>query len=246
TYPYLGEPSGDRAKTIGAPVERLDLETVLEVSEAVSGEIVIERLIETLLHSALEHAGAQRALLLMPDGGELRVRAEATTGSSIAVKLSDAPTDEVDLPRSLVLYVSRTQERVILDDASSRGAFVDDEYVRRRQARSVLCLPLVRQSKTVALLYLENKLGPYVFTPARVSILKLLASEAATSLDIARLYRALEERESRIRRLVDANIIGIAIFRPDGRIIDANNSFLRQIGYDREDLDAGRLRWTEL
>jgi PAS domain S-box-containing protein len=247
-HPHLQslEQQGGRPGTIGAPVEQLDLKTVLEVSQAVSGEIIMEKLVDTLMRKALEHAGARRGLLLVPDGAELKIRAEATTGETIEVELRDAPIAGADLPKSLVLYASRTREPIALDDASARGAFVDDEYVRRKRARSVLCLPLVKQGDTVAVLYLENDLVADLFTPDRVAILRFLAAEAATSLDTARLYRAVEEREARIRRLVDANIIGIAIFGPDGRIIDANNSFLRQIGYDREHLDAGKLRWTEL
>jgi GAF domain-containing protein len=102
------------------------------------------------------------------------------------------------------------------------------------------------QGKLVALLYLENNLAPRVFTPARVAILKFLASEAATSLENARLYHALRERESRIHRLVDANIIGICFFGPGGDILEANHAFLKTVGYDREDVSTGRLRWTNL
>jgi PAS domain S-box-containing protein len=79
-----------------------------------------------------------------------------------------------------------------------------------------------------------------------VAVLKFLTSEAATSLDNARLYGELRERESRIRRLVDANIIGIHIFNGEGAIVDANHAFLRTIGYDQEDLAAGRLRYIDL
>ena len=110
----------------------------------------------------------------------------------------------------------------------------------------MLCLPLIRQGKSVALLYLENNLAPHVFTASRVAVLKFLASEAATSLDNARLYGELRERESRIRRLVDANIIGIYIYNGEGAIVDANHAFLKTIGYDREDLAAGRLRYIDL
>ena len=128
----------------------------------------------------------------------------------------------------------------------SSDAFKEDEYIRRKPARSVLSLPLMRQGKLVALLYLENNLAPRVFTPARVAILKFLASEAATSLENARLYHALRERESRIHRLVDANIIGICFFGPGGDILEANHAFLKTVGYDREDVSTGRLRWTNL
>ena len=115
-----------------------------------------------------------------------------------------------------------------------------------RQARSVLCLPLVNQAKLIGVVYLENNLAPGAFAPTRIAVLKLLASQAAIALENARLYRDLAEREAKIRRLVDANIIGIFIWDLEGRILEANDAFLRMIGYDREDLLAGRMRWTDL
>ena len=248
-YPHLRvkEPVLNPANTIGATVEHLDLATVLKVSEAVSGEIVLEKLIGTLLRMALEHAGAERGLLILPRGPELRIRAEATTaGASVRIDLLDSPVTGADIPESLILYAARTQESIILDDASVSDAFKSDEYIRRKPGRSVLCLPLFKQGKLVALLYLENNLAPRAFTPARVAVLKFLASEAATSLDNARLYSELQKREARIRLLVDSNIIGIFIFDRVPDILDANQSFLKTVGYDREDLDAGRLRWSEL
>src|SRR5262249_22677618 len=99
-----------------------------------------------------------------------------------------------------------------------------------------------KQAAVVALLYLETNLAPNVFTPARIAVLKLLASEAAMSLDNSRLYRELQERESKIRRLVEANIIGVIIADLDGSIIEANDAFLEMLGYSRDDLVAGRLR----
>jgi PAS domain S-box-containing protein len=248
-YPHLRgkEPFLGPTSTIGAPVEQLDLATVLKVSEAVSGEIVLEKLIGSLLRTAIEHAGAERGVLILPHGSELQIQAEATTEeASVTIDRAGAPISGAELPQSLVLYAARTQESVILDDASARGAFAGDAYIRRKRARSVLALPLIKHGKLVALLYLENNLAPDVFTPARVAVLKFLASEAATSLDNARLYREIQERESRIHRLVDANIIGMHIFNAGGVIVDANHSFLKTVGYDREDLAAGQLRYIEL
>jgi PAS domain S-box-containing protein len=95
-------------------------------------------------------------------------------------------------------------------------------------------------------LYLENNLAPRVFVPTRIAVLKLLASQAAVSLENTRLYRDLAEREAKIRRLVEANIIGIFIFTLEGQIIEANDAFLRMVAYDRENLVSGRLRWTDL
>jgi PAS domain S-box-containing protein len=248
-YPQLREkePVLGSMNTIGTPVGQLDLVTILKVSEAVSGEIVLEKLIDTLLRMAIQHAGAERGLLILPQDSELRIHAEATAdGGAVTIDLRDSPISGAEMPESLVLYAARTQESVILDDASGSDEFGNDGYIRRKHARSVLCLPLIKQGKSIALLYLENNLAAGVFTPARVSVLKFLASEAATSLDNARLYRELQERESRIRRLVDANIIGIHIFNGEGIIVDANRSFLKTVGYDREDLIARQLGHVDL
>ena len=233
--------------TIGAPVEQLDVGTVLKAAQAVSGEIVLGELIETLLRIAVEHAGAERGLLILFPGDEPRIAAEATTGrGQVEVTLRQTAVSPAELPESVLHYVIRTRESVILDDALAQNPFSADEYICQKHARSVLCLPLVKQAKLIGVLYLENNLASHVFTPARISVLELLASQAAISLENARLYNDLQEREARIRRLVDSNIIGIVIWDLQGRIIEANQAFLDIVGYAREDLVSGRLRWTEL
>jgi PAS domain S-box-containing protein len=248
-YPHLREEerAPGATSTIGALVEHLDLATVIKVSQAVSGEIVLEKLIDTLMRTAIEHAGAERGLLILPRGVEQRIAAEATTsGDSVIVRLPEATLAEAAVPESIVHYVVRTQESVILDDASAQNPFSPDSYIRQHHARSILCLPLTNQGKFIGLLYLENNLTPHVFTPTRIAVLKLLAAQAAISLENTRLYRDLEEREAKIRRLVDANIIGISIWNLEGEIIEANEAFLHMVKYSREDLVSGRVRWTDL
>src|SRR6185503_4600166 len=134
----------------------------------------------------------------------------------------------------------------ILDDASAQNPFSADPYIGRREARSILCLPLMKQATLIGVLYLENNLTSHVFTSTRMAVLKLLASQAAMSLENTGLYRDLAKREAQIRRLVDANIVGIVFWDVDGTILDGNDAFLRMVGYDREDLVAGRLRWADL
>jgi PAS domain S-box-containing protein len=247
-HPHLTKemPLSAPTSTIGTPIEHLDLATVIKVSEAVSSEMVIEKLVDTLMRTAIEQAGAERGLLILSRGNEQRIEAEATTGDSVTVDMRDERVSAAALAASIVQYVMRTRESVILDDASAQNAFSTDPYIRQHHARSILCLPLITQAKLVGALYFENNLSPYVFTPARISVLKLLASQAAISLENTRLYRDLAEREARIRRLVDSDIIGICIFDFEGRILDANDAFLRVVGYNRSDLAAGRVRWTEL
>jgi PAS domain S-box-containing protein len=248
-YPQLSEKESapGPTSTIGAPVEHLDLATVIKVSQAISGEIVLEKLVDTLMRTALEQAGAERGLLIIPHGAEQRIAAEATTSNAtVVVQLRDQPITGTTLPESVLRYVLRAQESLILDNATSQNPFSADPYIHQHQARSILCLPLINQAKLIGVLYLENNLTAHVFTPTRITVLKLLASQAAISLENTRLYGELEQREAKIRRLVDANIIGIFIWDFDGQILEANDAFLSIVGYDREDFVAGRLRWTDL
>jgi PAS domain S-box-containing protein len=241
------KPVSEPTTTIHTPVEHLDLATVIKVSEAVSGEIVLERLIDTLMRTAIEHAGAERGLLILPRGEEYRVEAEVTAGADqVNVRLVSAGVTAADLPETVFRYVLRTRESVVLQDASGHSEFSADDYVRQHHARSVLCMPIRKQGRLLGILYLENNLTVHAFTPARMAVLKLLASEAASSIENARLYRELADREGRIRRLVEANIIGIVISDIEGRILEANDAFLRMVGYDREDLVSQRVRWTDM
>jgi PAS domain S-box-containing protein len=105
---------------------------------------------------------------------------------------------------------------------------------------------MLSQAKLIGILYLEHNLAPGVFAPDRMAVLKLLASEAAISLENARLYGDLREREAKVRRLVDSNIIGIFIWRFDDRVVEANDAFLRIVGYSRDDFVSGNLEWREL
>jgi predicted ATPase/signal transduction histidine kinase len=202
-YPHLRveEPRSSPARTIETSVERLDLATVLKVSQAVSGEIILEKLIDILMRTAVEHAGAERGVLVLPHGNQYRIEAEAaTTGDSIVVRVPEIPAADAAVPDSLVHYVARTHESLIIEDASAENSFSADPYFRQQQARSILCLPLTNQGKLVAVLYLENNLAPGIFTPARMTVLKLLAAQAAISLENTRLYRDLEKREAALQQ----------------------------------------------
>src|SRR6267154_1214778 len=189
----------------------------------------------------------RRGPLILFPGDEPRIVAEAMTGGGqVEVTLCETAMSPAELPESVLHTVIRTRESVILDDALAQNPFSGDEYICQKRARSVLCLPLVKQSKLIGVLYLENKLASHVFTPSRISVLELLASQDAISLENARLYYDLQEREARIRRLVDSNIVGIVFWDVQGRIIDANQAFLDIVGYAQEELVSGRLLWTEL
>jgi PAS domain S-box-containing protein len=232
-HPHLREEErvSGSTSTIGEPVEQLDLATVIKVSQAVSGEILLEKLINTLMRTAIEHAGAERGLLILSRGVEQWVAAEAvTSGDAIIVRSREASVAEAAVPESIVHYVVRTQESVILDDASTQNPFSTDPCIRQHHARSILCLPLVNQAKLIGLLYLENNLAAHVFTPKRITVLTLLASQAAISLENTFLYGALEEREAALRR-------------SETYLSEAQR--LSQTGSFGWDVESGKIYWSQ-
>ena len=239
-YPHLQEerPAISGTTPIGAPVAQLDFETVVKASQAVSGEIVLENLIKNLMVIVVEHAGAERGLLILPRGDELWVEAEATTGlRTVEVNLRQALVAPSELPLSILQYTIRTQEPVVSDDASREKPFSTDEYVASRHVRSALCLPLIRQAKLVGVLYIENNLAASVFTPLRIAVLKLLASQAAISLENARLYGELTMSEERWRKLFESVPVGVGLIGSHRRYIATNPAFQKMTGYSGAELN---------
>jgi PAS domain S-box-containing protein len=193
-----------RSATIETSVEQLDLAAIVKVSQALSSEIVTGRLIDRLMVIAIEHAAAERGLLILQRGDERRLEALAmSSGGGITVRRVGRAVTPMDLPETVLDHVARQGQCIILDDASVPNAFSHDEYIRQKAPRSVLCLPLRKQGDLVGVLYLENNLASHVFTPARQTVLDLLSSQAAISLHNAELYARLEE-ENTERRLSEA------------------------------------------
>ena len=235
--------------TIATPVEHLDLATVIKVSQAVSGEMVLEKLIDRLMRAAIEHAGAERGLLIVQQqpSDEIQTKAEATvSGKDVAVRLAVHLEDGAHrwsaLPESLIRYVMRTREIVILDDASVQTPFSTDPYIAQCRVHSILCLPLINQTKLIGILYLENNLTPHVFTPERVTVLKVLASQAAISLENSQLYRDLEDREGQIRtqemefrQILDLAPQLVAVYGPNRERLYANRIMLDYLGLSLEE-----------
>jgi PAS domain S-box-containing protein len=207
---------------------------------------VRNNLIGTFLRAALQETGAQRALLILSRRNEHRIAAEATrSGEKIVERFCDEAVTESLLPESVLHYVGRTRETVVIDEAATRAKFGADPYFRQHKAGSILCLPLLNRTNLIGALILEGHQSG-VFTRARIAVLKPVASLAAMALENSRLCVDLRQREARVRRLVDANIMGIYIVDIRGPILESNDAYLRMLGYERGDLDSGRLRWTDL
>jgi len=187
----------------GGPVQ-LDLLSVAKASQAISGQILLEELVDALLRIVVENAGAQTAALLLVRDGTLVLAAEATVDlQTVRVHRPATTALEASLPVSLLNYVRRSREPVLLDDAARAHPYAADAYFVRCRPRSVLCLPILRQSALIGLLYLEHQQLAQAFTPERLTVLKLLAGQAAISLENARLYGELQQ-ENHERRQAEA------------------------------------------
>src|SRR5262249_29633442 len=161
-----------------------------------------------------EQSGAVRGLLILPRGVGPRIVAEVTTGDTIVVELRDEPLTETSLPESVVHYVLRMVENVILDDAATNPQFAADPYIRRRQARSLLCMPLLNQGQLIGVLYLENTLPPRAFAPARIAMLKLIAAQAAISLENTRSAEQLRRSEAYLAEAQRLSLTGSFGYNP--------------------------------
>ena len=199
SHPHLRGPATPltATTTFDAPVEQLDMGTMFKASQALSGEIVLSALIETLMRIAIEHAGAERGILILFRNSEPRIAAEAATShGNVEVTLREKIVSQHDLPESALNYVIRTRASLIMDDATASNLFSDDDYVQSHRPKSVLCLPVIKQAELVGALYLENNLTPNAFTPGRIAVLEFLASQAAISLENAYLYADLVRSEA--------------------------------------------------
>ncbi len=197
----FGEEQFEAARGIDAQVGRLDSITLAKASQAISSEIILSDLVATLMRTMLENAGAQKGCLVMSHSEGLSIEAEAEfEGDEIKVRQPGPSEPASALPASLVNYAGHTLESVIVHEGAEQTMFASDPYIVKNKPMSMMCLPLVRQAKLVALLYLENRLVQGAFTEHRIAILDLLATQAAISLENAVLYLQRSQAETALRR----------------------------------------------
>jgi predicted ATPase/signal transduction histidine kinase len=190
----------------------LDITSVIKATQAISSEVQPDKLFAKLMAIIIENASAQRGCLILKaeTGDDLTVAASATIDSNDSNPRKEpgsiAIDDRDDLCLQLVRYVARTCDTVVVDDASHHTVYQDDPYIRANSVKSVLALPVLNQGKLLAILYAENNAITHAFTPSRLTLLKVIAGQAAISISNARLYDHLEERvKSRTAELLRSN-----------------------------------------
>lgn len=175
--------------TTGTTSTLLDLSTVMQTSQAISSEIVLDRLLQKIMKMAVVNAGAQRGFLILETDGKLTIEAaEDVEDQDIRVRQSIPLETSDDLSKSIVNYVMRSGENVILGNAAQKGAFLNDPYIRRNRCKSILCAPIMHQGRITGILYMENNLTADAFTAERLELLSIISAQAAISLENAKLF----------------------------------------------------------
>ncbi|MEH2337744.1 AAA family ATPase [Nostoc sp.] len=193
--------------------EHLDFLSVVKASQTISSEIVLSRLLKTLMQIVIEQAGAEIGYLLLETEQNMVIEVEAKVNPQAAKPNIYRPVLEGDIseviPQSILNYVQRTQETVILPNATEQNLFSRDEYVIQKQPKSILCLPIARQSKLLGILYLENNLIPSAFTQDKLAVLEILTVQIAISLENAHLYQGLENSKEQLNLALKSAQIGV-------------------------------------
>jgi PAS domain S-box-containing protein len=238
-HPQLREaPALASAATFRAGAQDLDILAAVRASQAVSGEILFDNLLKTLMRIVLENAGARQGYLVLVRNGEWAPAASARVeNQNVAVHLhGDLEFPETKLPASILNYVRRSLDKVLIEDATGPNPYSADEYFSRQRPKSVLCFPIVRQTGLTGLLYLENDLLTHAFTPQRLAVLELLATQAAISLENALSYEALQKSEAKYRRIVDTTHEGIWQLDPDLMTTFVNTRMAEMLGYSEAEM----------
>ncbi|WP_307731577.1 GAF domain-containing sensor histidine kinase [Microseira wollei] len=170
----------------------LDLAAVIKASQALSSEIELDKLLVKLMQVALENAGADKGVLILKDGENWQVAFECVAGAKCSFDSTPLESAQ-NLPLTIINTVKRTHKLLLTQDIISHPAFISDPYLIQTKPKSLLCTPILKQGELVAILYLENRLTIEAFTSDRITVLNLLCSQAAISLENARLYQQAQQ-----------------------------------------------------
>lgn len=239
TNPFSGTtPEITQTKTSSST---LDVASIIKASQTISGQIVLEKLLSQVMHILIENAGAERGVLILEHAGTWYVEAEGTIGHGRSIPPQPYPIETLSpssyLPLTMIAYVARTAQHIVVHNALQQGEFTHDPYILAHKPLSVLCTPLFSQARMIGILYLENTLTTEVFTTDRLTLLHMLSSQAVISIENARLYAHLEASEYKYRSLFEDSRDVIFVTTPQGRFVAMNPAGLHLFGYTQHELE---------
>jgi predicted ATPase/GAF domain-containing protein len=198
TYPQFLRSNSARS-------EAIDLTSLIKASQAISGEIVLEKLLTKLMTILIENAGAEKGYLILSNQGDLKIEAAGQVDAQGMLKSHPIPAYSSQvLPLSVIHYVVRTQFHLLLTHASHEEPFNNDPFILEHQPRSILCTPILNQGKLTGMVYLENNLTTDAFNPGRVEMVNILSSQAAIAIENAKLYDEMTQLNEGLQQTQNA------------------------------------------
>ena len=242
-YPLVTEDKHDNTvmpTSSSTALEELDLASVMKASQAISGEIVLARLMDKLMEIVIENAGAQKGFLIL-DASTINFHIEGDTPKSSSLYICQSDTfvpleKSTEVSHAIINYVIRNNESLVLNDAVSEGDFIHDTYVVRNRPKSVLCMPIMRHFEITGILYLENNEATGAFTSERVQVLQILAAQAAISIENATLYSSVEKQAAYIENIIKSMLDTLIVVNLDGSIMTVNRAMLDLTGYAQNEM----------
>ncbi len=238
TYPkfLLSDPfKPDGSATLAET--QLDRRSIVKASQAISSEVRLDRLLEKLIAIAVENAGADKGALVIGGDGGARVQAIQTLDPETTRTLMGTPVEEsADIPAPMIRSVMQTGEAVAVADASADPSWRKNGYIERARPKSILCMPIVYRGDATGVLYLENSGFADIFTEERVRTLDILAAQAAISIQNARLFETVQESESRLKSILEANPSPVVVYDAQGHPRFLNPGFTEVFGWTMDEL----------
>lgn len=222
----------------------LDLATIIKATEAISSELLLNQLLDRLLHITLENAGAQKGCIVLDRDGELFIEVADTNQDASEVIVEAIPlVQSQDFPLTVLQYVSRTQQAILSIDATIESICASDPYVLRQLPKSLLCMPIHYQGKFIGLVYLENNLMKGAFTRDRLETVKILMGQAAIAIEKARLFACMQDKadqlersEARLSKLFEQTADAIFLFDPEQLMfVDCNQAAAKLLKFDSKE-----------
>lgn len=208
----------------GFPIEKVDLVAIVKATQILSEQLTSKKLTESLMQVIMEQMGATKGFLLVELENKLSIAAEADSNNVKSYSNLHEP-DYNFIPEKIIQYVKKSNDKVILEDASKDKVYGLDNYIKKNNPKSIVCIPIINKQKLLGILYLENSLLANAFSPDKIAVLNILTMQASVFLENADLFNSLKDSQKQFHDLIDNSATVIFVKKLDGRYLFVNKQF---------------------